>query len=363
MISIRILCALAAGTLAFPICFRADAAQPLPSDALELVRNEIDPADSPGDRAAVLELLARARNTYALRSSGQGYQLKTSFEVNSDGATRYDGAWTMEDIFDPRLGLRWTASAASAYTITELSLHGEVYADGTPGPIPLRLHEARAALFDPLPSPAYLERAAIRRSEAAFRGASVTCVLVSAQRTAPTAAGRAWEESEDCIEPQSGLLLVHSQVPGRYYAYDYSNAPEFAGRRFPSKVTITEGGKIVSTITVDNLRELPSADPGLFLPTPEMKERGRAIAMAGAQKISHLVGLGPVLHSVCVFGLVTPSGELVEAHSLQPLDPYSAAAVADVKQLNFSRPSPRGKFGAIPRQYFVFVIEKFGSAQ
>jgi len=47
----------------------------------------------------------------------------------------------------------------------------------------------------------------------------------------PTASpGRRWDEIEECIDPQSGLLQVHSQVPGRYYDYDYTDAPKLGDR-------------------------------------------------------------------------------------------------------------------------------------
>ena len=66
------------------------------------------------------------------------------------------------------------------------------------------------------------------------------------------------------------------------------------------------------------------------------------------------------LRPVCVFGLVTPAGHLVEAHSLQPSDPNSEAAVKDAEAIDFS---PTMRAGAPPQQHFVFVIEKFVSAQ
>jgi hypothetical protein len=59
-----------------------------------------------------------------------------------------------------------------------------------------------------------------------------------------------------------------------------------------------------------------------------------------------------------VFGLVTSSGKLVEAHSLQPSDPNSQAAVEAAKRMKFSTPAPRGER---PQQHFVFIIEKFVS--
>ncbi len=339
---------------------------PIPGDPLEIVTGQIQVADTPASRAAVLQLLDRARTSYALRSSARGYDLKVTFTVNSGGQTQYDGAWEMEDLYDPRQGLRWTANAAAGYATTQISSNQTFYGEGTVSVIPLRLHEARAALFDPLPSSQNADRGGIRTSTAIFNGAQVTCVLLSSSEIAAMAApGRRWEETESCIDPQSGLLQVHSQVPGRYYAYDYSNAPQLGAYVLPHKVTVTEGGKIVSEISVDSLRELPTADPSLFVPTGQMKVGGQAIAMAGAQKISGFVGRGPfpsgaTAHPVCVFGLVTPSGQLVEAHSLQPSDPNSQAAVEAAKRMDFFVQTPPG---ARPQQHFVFIIEKFVSAR
>jgi hypothetical protein len=128
---------------------------------------------------------------------------------------------------------------------------------------------------------------------------------------------------------------------------------------------VTEAGETVTEISVDSLTELPNADPSLFVPTKEMLARGRAIAMAGAQKLSHVSGRDPfapgaTARVVCVFGVVTPSGQLVEAHSLQPSDPNSQKAVEAAKQMSFSRRAPVGLY---PEQHFVFVIEKFLSSQ
>jgi hypothetical protein len=184
-------------------------------------------------------------------------------------------------------------------------------------------------------------------------------VLISgARKSSVPTAGRRWEEAEECIDPQSGLLQLSSQAPGRYIVYEY------AGRKgLPNKITISEADKAVSTITVDSLTEISSADPALFTPTEAMKARGEAVAMGEAQKISRVFGKGPFtadmeVHPVCVFGLVTPSGQLVEAHSLQPSDPNSAAAVEDAKRISYLAPAAAG---AKPQQHFVFVIERFYS--
>jgi hypothetical protein len=337
---------------------------PIPRDPLELVTGAIRSVDTPAKRAAALQLLDRARSSYALRTAGQAYDLKVTFTVNSGGQTQFDGAWKMHEVFDPRQGLRWTAKASAAYSITRILVNGMLYGDETASYVPLRLQEARAALFGPIPSSENVVRGSIRKSTAILNGARITCVLLSGPGHAASAApGRRWDETEECIDPQSGLLRTHSQVPGRYYAYKYSNGPGFAGHVLPRKVTVTEAGKSVTEISVDSLTALPAADPSLFVPTEEMTARGRAIEMAEAEKIWRVNGPRPfppgaTAHAVCVFGVVTPAGQLVEAHSLQPSDPNSQAAVEAARQISFAQPP----LGAHPQQHFVFVIEKFVSS-
>jgi hypothetical protein len=339
---------------------------PVPRDPLELATGPIQAANTPTSREAALQLLDRARSGFALRSAGQAYDLKVSFTVDSLGETNYDGAWEMEDLFAPRQGHRWTATSASGFTATSLARAGEIYGDGTASVVPLRLLEARGVLFDPIQSPAYADRGSIRTSAATFHGATVTCLLLSRSRnTANVASGRDWEETEECIDPQSGLLRVHSEAPGRYAVFDYSNAPQLGGHILPRSVTITEAARIVSTVSVESLRGITEADPGLFVPTDAMKAKGPAVAMTSATKISRVQGEGPftsavTLRPVCVFGLVTPTGHLVEAHALQPSDRNSQAAVEDAMKIDFSPLEPAG---APPRQHFVFVIEKFVSRQ
>jgi hypothetical protein len=331
-----------------------------------LAVSQTQPAETPASREAALQLLARARRSFALRSARQGYDLKISFTVDSQRKTNYDGAWEMEDLFAPGLGHRWTATAASGYTTTGIATGGEIYQEGTASAVPLRLLEARGVLFDPIQSPAYADRGSIRTSTATFHGATVTCLLLSRSRkTVNPSTGRDWEETEECIDPQSGLLQIHSEVPGRYAIFNYTNAPQLGSRVLPRSVTITEAGRIVSQISVESLRGIAAPDPALFVPSDAMKAMGPAVAMTSATKISRVQGQGPftspvTVRPVCVFGLVTPTGQLVEAHALQPSDPNSQAAVEDARKIDFSPLTPAG---GPPQQHFVFVIEKFVSQQ
>jgi len=367
MVYTRVSWLIVAGGLALQVSGQnAPRTPPIPSDPLETVIGPVRVVKARAPRAAALQLLDRARSSYGVRSAGRGYDLKVTFTVNSGGQTEYDGAWEMEDMFDPQLGLRWTArssGSSGSYAITRISSLGMLYGDDTASYVPLRLQEVRAALFDPIPSSGNVKNALVRTSTATFTGAQLTCVLLSSAGKSGTAApGRRWDETEECIDPQSGLLRVHSQIPGRYYAYDYANAPQLDGHVLPRRVTVTEAGKIVTEISVDSLTELPAADPSLFVPSDEMKAKGRAIALVGSQKFRRVLesgfsGRGATVQPVCVFGVVTPTGELAEAHSLQPWDPNSQTAVEAARQMTF----PLVPSSPIPQQHFVFVIVEFVS--
>jgi hypothetical protein len=337
---------------------------PVPRDPLELAPEQIQGAGAAAHRQTVLQLLGRARSNFALPSAGLAYDLKVSFTVDSQGQTNYDGVWEMEDLFVPGKGHRWTAKAASGFTITAISSGGKTYAEGTASAIPLRLFEARGLLFDPIQSPSYTNRGSIRMFTASFHGAMVNCALLSrSPKTANAAAGRGWDETEECMDPQSGLLQVHSEVPGRYAVYDYSNTQQLAADVLPRTITITEGGRVVSRISVESLREMNSFDSSLFIPTDRMRAAGPLAAMTSAKKISRVPEQRPItpamtFEPVCVFGVVTSTGQLVEAHSLQPSDRNSQAAVEDAKRIDFS---PLRAAGAAPEQHLIFVIEKFTS--
>lgn len=190
---------------------------PIPENPFEIVSGPIQVVNTPDERNAILKLLDRARSNYALRKDGPGYNLKVSFTVDSAGETQYDGAWEMEEVYAPGKGLRWTAKTPAGYTATRISHDKRDYVEGPAGVFPLRLHEARGALFGPIATSQYVDRDLIRTSTATLNGVELTCVLLSGiPRTATLATGRQWEESEECIDPQSGRLVVHSLAPGRY---------------------------------------------------------------------------------------------------------------------------------------------------
>lgn len=362
------LCAIAwAGVATVSFGKNAPTVLPVPSAPLELVTGaaQIQPVQSQ-DRQGALQLLERARDQFAWRSAKEGYDLKINFTVDSGGQTNYDGAWEMEDINIPEQGLHWTAKSATGYTVNRLSLTAGIFSEGTANAIPLRLQEARGLLNHPLPSVDYANRGSVRSATATFHGTTVTCLLLSRlQNPTNPPLGRGWDEAEECIDPQTGRLQVHSEVPGRYVVYDYSNGLSLGDRMLPRSITVTEAARIVSRISVESLTPITTADSKLFVITGAMQAAGAAFSIEGAERLSRVhrpkkLTAGMTLRAVCIFGVLTPSGQLVEAHSLQPSDPASNAALMDAEAIDFS---PLAPVGAPPEQRFVFVIEKFLSKQ
>lgn len=337
---------------------------PVHGDPLELAAGPIQAPESIGARNAALQLLARARSSYAIRGN-QGYDLKVSFTVDSGGETEFDGAWQMEEMYVPGQGVRWTAQSSSGFSTVQIRAGKVAWAEGTSLLIPLRLHEARAALFGPIASAQFAAQDRIRTSSAVYNGVPVTCVLLSGRSSpAQAASGRGWQESEECIDPHTGLLQIHSLAPGSYAAYDYSNAVFLGERELPGKVTVREGGRVVMQLQVQSLVALPSADPALFAPSEQMKANPAAVLLGEARRVTifpnaDAIAPGSTISPVCVFGVITPGGQLAEAHSLQPADPNSAAAIRAAEQMNFQAPVLAG---AQPAQHFGFIIVNFAAA-
>jgi len=154
---------------------------PVPGDPLELVAGHTPRAETAATRDAALRLIAGARTNYSLRSDGQGYDLKVTFAVDSQGQTELDGAWDLEDVYVPCRDC--TGRARHGRILHDRSrVARDLYNEGTERAVPLRLEEVRGILLHPLPSDAYASRESIRTSSATLNGALVTCVLLSSSK-------------------------------------------------------------------------------------------------------------------------------------------------------------------------------------
>jgi hypothetical protein len=331
----------------------------VPENPLELASKGVHVVDAPEERAALIRLLGQARAFSRLNEGQQAYRLKTSFTVTSGGQTQFDGEWQMEQIFAPGLGVRLIART-SGYVFEQLSTSNLTYQNTPNGTFPLRLHEAHGHLLGALESTQNMRQDLIRTVASSWNGTPVTCLLLSNARRSfdANAPGRLWQEREECIDPQTGHLLLHSPAPGLYVLYDFSHPFQLQAKELPSRMTVIENESTVIEERVESLEALQSVDPGNFTPTAQMRSQAPGTVMAGLEKLT----VGPTkasvpIQTVIIFGLLTPDGKVTEAHPLQSSDPALIdAALRRVGQIKLqSAVAP----GAERRQRELFTVVHF----
>ena len=201
-------------------------AQPnVPSDPLELVPADAQPVQNAEQRAAAVNLLDLAHALSNVRA--QAYHLKTTLTV---AGSSYDGTWTLDDISPSHGVYRWTAQGPS-YSVVNLYTGGMLYSSQPSGGLPLRLAQARAALF--FNYAAIGPHALVRTAQASLNGGQLNCVTFERNsRAKPVAGGRRWVDSEYCADAHSGVLATWSPSPGVFSTI--IRAPSISmARRFP----------------------------------------------------------------------------------------------------------------------------------
>jgi hypothetical protein len=203
---------------------------PLPSDPLELATGSSQIADTPERRALALGLLERARQNNAMHTPGGApFAIKASFDSN--GPVGYTGPGELEETWISGKRWRWTAHIGDYFQL-RIFHQGLPYDDKSPGPMPLRVQMARAAIFWPVSG--NFAAASLRLASAKWDGADVMCILRAegsdfGDEGTGNQSGRRWEETESCIDPKSGLLRTYSEAPGIYTVFDYGESLRFHG--------------------------------------------------------------------------------------------------------------------------------------
>ena len=237
---------------------------PLPSDPLELATGSAMLLNNPENRALVLGLLERARQSMSelYAQGGPPFTLHISFTAS--GQSRYTGPGEMEETRYSRELWRWSARLGD-YSQRRIFHDGYAYDDKTPGPIPLRIQMVRGAvlwsMFRVRPG------AAMRMASAKWNGMDVMCALLSNSERPPFTPGRQWEEEEYCVDTKEALLRIYSEAPGIYVTYDYNDALQFHGRVLARQISVVEGGAQVLQIRVDSIQDPGPPDPSSFTPT------------------------------------------------------------------------------------------------
>ncbi len=356
MLRMRLLRLLFPACLAVTAGFGQNQLAPVPSDPLELATGPVQIADTPDKRATILALLERARqNNHLHAPAGAPFDLKVSFV--SSGQTSYTGPGEMEEVWMTPGTWRWTAHLGD-YSQSRIYYDGAAYDTKAHAYLPLRLQIVRSAIFWPVSG--NFADALIRTAGATWKGAPVTCALVSGTRSEVKATpGRRWQEEEFCVDPKSGLLQTYSVAPGIYNVYDYSSAFEFHGSTIASQISIVENGSPVVQMQIEGLQDAGAVDSTSFTPTEEM--RGPGVVIRGPVRFPQVQPNAQIasgtIQPVIVHAVLDVTGKVLEAESLDVANAsLSEAALQLVRSSNYGRPAGRG---IVPVQREVFINVQF----
>lgn len=332
---------------------------PIPADPLEVVTGQSKVIDDAQERAAVFELLERARQNATFQAGGAPpYTMKVSFEAA--GNVLYTGAGTMRETWRSTRNWRWSAQLGG-YSQDRLLAGGRMHDKRSDSFVPMRLQMVRGALLWPM---WFNPRALTRVAAAKLGDTDVLCGLLSSPINDPelmaSEPGRRWVETEFCVDPKLAVLRSYSEAPGIYTVYDYTNAYQFHGHLVPRTITISEAGSTVLTIHVDSIADPTPSDLALLEPTPDMQNVGPQPALGVAYRIPQYVRAGegmtktPIVEPVIVHAIVGTDGRVLDAEALQNYNPQMTAAALDlVRRSTYS--IQRGEWPNTQREYFINV--------
>lgn len=333
---------------------------PLPNDPLELATGPTVVPDTPEKRAALLNLLERARQNSAMHTPGMApFTLKASFN-STGGDSHSQGYGEVEETWLNGQTWRWSARLGD-YSQLRIFYQSAAYDDKPRGHMPLRLQMVRNALFWPVVG--NFAPSLIRMATAKWEGTDIACILTSrGGNDASATPGRRWEENEFCIDPKTGQLRIHSEAPGIYSVYDYNGGIAFHGRVLPRQTTIVEGGTSVLQIHLENIDDANN-DPNQFIPTKKMISHGPGAIMVGPFRFPESVrtpaGYSGVIQPVIVHAILDQKGKVLDAEVVQTSDPALAAAALGVVWHSSYLPAERQDR---PLQREAFINVKFTPA-
>jgi hypothetical protein len=236
----------------------------VPPDPNEPVTGVVQTLTAQSDRSNALALMTRARLKLQLHSP------RTPSFVISATFTSSSGAGNMAETWMNGQKWRWSGTVANDSAL-RIAGDGLTYGQPQGGAIPPAVHVLRNAIFWAATSGVPDAEGSIRSSSAIWNGKPTTCLLFGPRGEDPQGA-RTWDEQEFCIDDTSGLLQVHSFVPGTYVQYTYTSTL-FHGRSPASGITIFAGNKKVLDAQV-TITDAGTPDESLFVPTEEMKSYG-----------------------------------------------------------------------------------------
>lgn len=332
---------------------------PVPADPLEVVSGNGKVIDDAQERAAVFELLERARQNATLQAGGSSaYTLRISFEAS--GNVLYTGSGSMVEIWNSPRNWRWTAQLGS-YHQDRLLANGRMHDKRSDSFVPMRLQMARGALLWPM---WFNPRALTRVAAGKVGDTDVLCGLLSSPINDPAVMaaqpGRRWVETEFCIDPKTAVLRSYSEAPGIYTVYDYTGGARFHGHLMPSTINVTEDGTVALSIHVDSISEPTAQELAQLAPTSDIESAGPQPALGLPYRIPQYIRASAsgtnstAVKPVIVHAIIGTDGRVLDSEALQNYDPALTAAALDTVRRS-TYPLQRGESGFAQREYFINV--------
>jgi hypothetical protein len=307
---------------------------PIPANPYELVTGHDKATAKPADRSRALALLNKAKRPMRLLApTTPPYLLTASFIAAGDPANSGPGELT--ELWLGSQGWRWTAKFGD-FSVSRIHTQAGTFDEKPVQLAPMRVHMLRNALFwagQGLTAGSQFRRAAVE-----WNGRPATCLLVSDQPEASDTSTRRWDESEYCIDDQTGLLQILSVAPGSYTVYSYAAGQSFHGQPMPDRIKIYVGGTVAIDATL-RMEEPGAADSGLPAPTAEMIAAGQPVGLD--EPMRRLIDLSDASVSgaalpVIVNAQIGPDGKVVDQELCAAADPSLVArALGQVKTMEF----------------------------
>jgi hypothetical protein len=292
-------------------------------------------------RTDALPLLNHAKSFMRLHAANTPAHLLT-VHFTADG--------TPGELTELWLGLgsqRWTAKLGD-YSLTRFVINGESFDEKHAGILPMRLHMLRNSLF--WAAGTIGADAHFRTAPATWNDKPVTCVLVSDRADSSATAARRWDESEYCIDDESGLIQTFSFAPGNYSVYTYTKSQSYHGTPLPDHMITYIAGAMV----IDASLRLDEPDGSIVpsTPTAEMIANGKTIGLQDPirQRIEVSNLSVSADEPVMVNAQVGPTGEVAAAEICASSDPaLNAGALEHVKAMRLGG-------GDFQRQVYVELV-------
>jgi hypothetical protein len=334
---------------------------PVPPDPLELVTGPTQVPANAEQRGALVSLMNRAVSHYALHArNGPAHVLQISFNATAS-TLNPGGAGQLRETWISGENWRWDGNLGG-YTLLRISSNAAVYDQNPDSMIPLRLKMLANAVFAPIEGAP--RKATIRTTNVEWKGAQITCILMSAEGNAQTpATGRQWYETEYCIDPATGLLDIYSKAPGIYAVYDYTHGLSFHGRVLPGSITITENEHTVLAAQLTSIADAAPLNTSPFTPTSQMIAQGPATALQLPTRFpipGPGTAPGAAVQPVIVHAVIDAKGNVRESEVLQTSS-MSTAALDFITGMKF--PPEATASGASPSEREAYINVRFQPAR